>query len=1285
MSQSVRQSELFAGEDWTSVYQAFTNINFSAYDFGTIRQSMVDYIKANYSESFNDWSDSSEFVAYLDLLAYLGQMLAYRIDLNAHENFMDTAARRESIIRLAKYLGYYPQRNYPASGLVKITSIVCNQNLFDSNGNNINNVLVQWNSTTDANWFEKWILIFNSVAQNTNPFGVPLTTLMIDGILTQLYALNSPSGFFPLLSFSASINGQTIPFEIVNVDIDSVKYFVEREPDSTDPMHIIYQNDGNGNSSPNTGFFFLFKQGTLNKTNTVINDAAANTVITLNADNINQSDMWVQTLDNNSNIIQSWTRVGWVPQENLVRVVISDDNIVNNNIPITVQYIYQDVLDEDDTVSIKFGDGNFGAMPVGNIRIWYRTSAGTTYVIQPDDIQGINVTIPYMVQQIQKQVVMSLSLQESIGNSAPAETNDQIKRRAAEMIGVQGRMVTGDDYNTLPAQNTLSLKIKAINRFYSGQSRFIDINDPTGNYNAFNLFADDGALYVDLPINTINVNLNSSANTIISKYLQPLTSNEGITNFLYFDWLNAFSGDYNFSFSKTMPEIYWKPSTNYLYSSTGFFFYKITDSSGNTTIYPANPGAIKVPNAQGIMTIINTPLDYMDQGSLVKFKNAGWTSVISSVKDTSSSTGVYTNYLDGFNNLTQEGAITLNKLVNIDSNGNYDILEWVLPPQSTVFSDTLVTDVVNAITDGQTFGIGFDFHTQDWYIINATELDSTDDYNWDSHSTSIDSSWLIMVENTPTNWNINYRIIRFIFESSQTAKFYFDTNYVGIDPITGKTSPDKIILLDSNLIGCNVWQPKVYYKHGNIVKAYFYDDNGNKYWNYYQCIAAHESGWFYYTVNNSGISIPNWWTSDPNSYSVSSYKASFPDMDLYDGGNGEVVTRIPVWRQMSPGIEDIHHYDIISSYTYKSGALEPRRVIVLGSDEDKDGFVDNPQSYEMLIGIGDWVILELQTYTDGTEFYEINETILSLNVNDPIPLLQPKQIVHFYTNIFGGTINPCNVPIQHGTKFGSFGFWMYNRDVAGTPALTQFTGYSTETYDRISQSPTKDNPYFLDLSTIGRGNDYQAYKGRTDLKFQWRHYAPLDHRLDPMPSNLIDIFVLTTDYYQSLTLWNDQGADPSAIPLPPSTLQLAMSFSDIEQYKMFSDEIIWRPVSFTFLFGAAAEPELQATFMVVRIATTNLSDGEIQTQVISLIQQFFDVSLWDFGETFYATSLIAYIHKNMPTSIASVTLVPTNANQSFGDLFEIPNDPDKLFFPVVTVDNVQIISSNTATNLKITH
>lgn len=69
MAQVIRQSNLFAAEDWRVLHRAFTEINFNAFDFDTIRAALVEYIRINFPEDFNDFVESSEFVALIDLLA----------------------------------------------------------------------------------------------------------------------------------------------------------------------------------------------------------------------------------------------------------------------------------------------------------------------------------------------------------------------------------------------------------------------------------------------------------------------------------------------------------------------------------------------------------------------------------------------------------------------------------------------------------------------------------------------------------------------------------------------------------------------------------------------------------------------------------------------------------------------------------------------------------------------------------------------------------------------------------------------------------------------------------------------------------------------------------------------------------------------------------------------------------------------------------------------------------------------------------------------------------------
>ncbi len=123
MATTDRQNSLLVSQDWQKIYRSFQQSDFASYDFDTLRRTMIQYLQNNYPEDFNDYIESSEYIALIDLIAYLGQNLSFRTDLNARENFIDTAERRDSILRLARLLSYVPKRNQPASGLIKITSI----------------------------------------------------------------------------------------------------------------------------------------------------------------------------------------------------------------------------------------------------------------------------------------------------------------------------------------------------------------------------------------------------------------------------------------------------------------------------------------------------------------------------------------------------------------------------------------------------------------------------------------------------------------------------------------------------------------------------------------------------------------------------------------------------------------------------------------------------------------------------------------------------------------------------------------------------------------------------------------------------------------------------------------------------------------------------------------------------------------------------------------------------------------------------------------------------------
>jgi len=231
--------------------------------------------------------------------------------------------------------------------------------------------------------------------------------------------------------------------------------------------------------------------------------------------------------------------------------------------------------------------------------------------------------------------------------------------------------------------------------------------------------------------------------------------------------------------------------------------------------------------------------------------------------------------------------------------------------------------------------------------------------------------------------------------------------------------------------------------------------------------------------------------------------------------------------------------------------------------------------------------------------------------------------------------------------------------------------------------PTLDKFHFDKNGKVFTQNTSITSNEQIPLYFKWSHYSPVDQRVDPSPSNIIDMIVITDGYYRDMLIWKNSNGTTSNIPVEPTTEDLRIQFQTLDQYKMVSDSIVWNSGVFKILFGTQAEPELQATFKVVKAPSTNISDNEVKTRVIQAIDAYFDIRNWDFGEKFFYTELAAFIHQQLSRIISSVVIVPNNATSQFGNLFEIVASPNQLFMSTATVNNVVIVSNLTDQNLRV--
>ena len=101
----------------------------------------------------------------------------------------------------------------------------------------------------------------------------------------------------PIFKFQTSVGGTPRSFEIVSSTINDSDSIYESTPVPGTGLTYVYRSDGSGDSSNNTGFFFLFKQGTMENAEFTVDTSITNYIQNLPTPNINDTDVYLYKLD----------------------------------------------------------------------------------------------------------------------------------------------------------------------------------------------------------------------------------------------------------------------------------------------------------------------------------------------------------------------------------------------------------------------------------------------------------------------------------------------------------------------------------------------------------------------------------------------------------------------------------------------------------------------------------------------------------------------------------------------------------------------------------------------------------------------------------------------------------------------------------------------------------------------------------------------------------------------------------------------------------------------------
>jgi len=768
MATSSRQSALFGVNDWQAIYQTFREADFRSYDYETLRKSFIDYLRLYYPETFNDYIESSEFIALLDVVAFMGQGLAFRNDLNTRENFIDTAERRDSVIKLANLVSYNPKRNLAGQGFLKVISIQTTQNINDLNGINLGNLPILWNDPANPNWLEQFNTIINAALVNTQRIGRPGNVADLLGVITSEYALKIPQNTLPIVPFTSTIDGITMNFELVSVTSVDEDYIYEIPPAPSGTFNMVYRNDKLGYGSPNTGYFFYFKQGTLQNYDFILEQQISNQVVNIgDIQGVNNTDTWLYQLNENNGTRLAWKKVDNVYADAYLQTETSQ------------RKIFAVASRFNDQVAYTFGDGVFSQIPVGTYRAYVRAGNALTYTIDPNEMQGISVSFNYVDRFGKTQLLtVALALQLPISNAQVREPLAQIKQRAPSRYYTQNRMVNGEDYNNFPYTLYSSIiKSKAINRSSIGVSKNLDLLDPTGKYSSVNSFATDGALWQDDANGYLSVTINNTGNiiTFLTDSLGSVLSSNRTTQYYTQNYtqysINQASGD---------GDVYWQTSSVDANSLTGYFYNIVSNTDTPIPIGTYSTNNVKYVTPGALIKFVAPAGYYFDANNRLVAGIPGpseqtfaWTTVLSVIGDG------YNNGQGSFSN--GSGPVTLNGYIPTGAQ-----ITTVLPAFDNSLSNAIIQECIIRMELQQNFSLVFNNALT--IAEDRWSIRQYDDANYFVNFLSLGNN----------RYTISYRSLKYYFGSVQDTRFTFERDKLVYDPFSGKILQDYIKVLATN-------------------------------------------------------------------------------------------------------------------------------------------------------------------------------------------------------------------------------------------------------------------------------------------------------------------------------------------------------------------------------------------------------------------------------------------------------------------------------------------------------
>jgi len=93
-------------------------------DFGDFRSQLIEYAKNYFPDSYNDFSPTSPGMMFIEMAAYVGDVLSFYQDTQLQETYIQHAKNPANLYNLAYMMGYRPKITTPSEVDIEVSHVV---------------------------------------------------------------------------------------------------------------------------------------------------------------------------------------------------------------------------------------------------------------------------------------------------------------------------------------------------------------------------------------------------------------------------------------------------------------------------------------------------------------------------------------------------------------------------------------------------------------------------------------------------------------------------------------------------------------------------------------------------------------------------------------------------------------------------------------------------------------------------------------------------------------------------------------------------------------------------------------------------------------------------------------------------------------------------------------------------------------------------------------------------------------------------------------------------------